>query len=397
MLICDGAADRPIESLDGKTPLEAAHTPNMDEIAARGTMGMLKTVPDGMTPGSDVANLSLLGYDPIKCYSGRGPIEAANMGVEIPDGWTVFRCNLITTDGKTMIDYSSGHISREDSVRMITELNDKLGDNETRFFAGNTYRNLLMLKGDFSRIECTPPHDITGEPIEEHMPRGEGSDRILELMEHSWGILAGMELNKEIKSRGEPGSDLIWPWSQGTKLSLEPFETRFGMTGGVISAVDLVLGLGKLAGLYPVEVSGITGYIDTNYKGKGEAAVRVLSEDDFVYVHVEAPDEASHMGSVEEKVKAIERFDEMVLGPVLEHLASGTVQYRLVVCPDHPTYIHTMTHDREPVPYAACGYGINRGKASAFTEAEGRAGGPDFAPAWEFMFHLTGKRPWPAR
>lgn len=395
MLICDGAADRPIEDLGGMTPLEAAHTPNMDEVASMGTVGLLQTVPEGMKPGSDVANLSLLGYDPIQCYCGRGPIEAANVGVEIPDGWTIFRCNLIATDGKTMIDYSAGHISQKDSRLIIDELNNRLGDDETKFFPGNTYRNLLLLKGEFTGLECTPPHDITGEPLEEYLPRGEKEERVLELMERSWSVLEEMDLNKEIKSMGKPGVDLIWPWSQGTRLSLEPFKTRFGMTGGIISAVDLVLGLGKLAGLYSVEVPGITGFIDTNYRGKGDAAVQVLKDDDFVYVHVEAPDEASHMGNVEEKVKAIERFDEMVLGPIFEHLATGTDRYRLVVCPDHPTYIHTMTHASEPVPYAACGYEITSSGGAAFNEKEGRSGGPDFFPAWKLMYHLTGKQTWP--
>ncbi|MBN1288133.1 MAG: cofactor-independent phosphoglycerate mutase [Actinobacteria bacterium] len=395
MLICDGAADKPIETLGGRTPLEAADTPNMDEIASRGTMGTLSTVPPGMKPGSDVANLSLLGYDPATCYSGRGPIEAANIGVIIPEGWTVFRCNLVATDGRNMIDYSAGHISRDDSAEILEALDEKLGDRETRFFPGNTYRNLLLLKGDYSNLECTPPHDITGEPLDKHMPMGEGMEKILDLMERSRKLLKELPVNKRIAARGGVVVDLIWPWSQGTRITLEPFKERFHMTGGIISAVDLILGLGKLAGLYTVEVPGITGYIDTNYRGKGEAAVRVLLDDDFVFVHVEAPDEASHVGNTAEKVKAIERFDELVLGPVLKHFTEGSDDYRVIVCPDHPTYISTKTHDSAPVPYAACGHGINRGNSSAFSEEEGRRGGPDFNPAWKLMFHLTDIDSWP--
>lgn len=383
VLVPDGAADLPLDELGGRTPLEAARTPNMDAIASRGATGTVQTVPAGMPSGSDVANLSLLGYDPATHYGGRGPIEAANLGIEIPRGWTAFRCNLVATDGRRMLDYSAGHISQEDAGRLVDVLQSGLGDNETVFHQGKSYRNIMLVKGEFGGLACTPPHDITGEPIDEHLPRGEGAGRIIGLMERSREVLVGLP-------GGVTAADMIWPWGQGTRMSLEPFVELFGVTGGVISAVDLVCGLGMLAGLEPVSVPGMTGFLDTNYEGKGQAAVRVLSRDDFVYVHVEAPDEASHMGDVAEKVKALERFDAFIAGPVLEYLAAAGDEYRVLVCPDHPTLISTRTHDGSPVPYAACGSDIAPTGARAFSEKEAAKGGPHFDPGYKLMSRITG-------
>jgi 2,3-bisphosphoglycerate-independent phosphoglycerate mutase len=384
VLVPDGAADNPLEELGGKTPLEASKTPNMDAVASRGTTGQVFTVPEGLPPGSDVANLSLFGYDPATHYGGRGPIEAANLKVEVPEGWTVFRCNLVATDGERMLDYSSGHIAQHEAGRLIEALQGSLGNEETVFRQGKSYRNLMLVKGEFTELKCTPPHDITGEPLNRHLPSGKGAGRILDLMERSRRVMVGPD-------GGTAAADMIWPWGQGTRMSLEPFEELFGLKGCVISAVDLVCGLGTLAGLGSVAVPGMTGYLDTNYEGKGEAAIRVLSSDDFVFVHVEAPDEASHMGDVEEKVKAIERFDEFIVGPVLEHLSSRGGRYRVLVSPDHPTYIATRTHDRSPVPYAACGSGIQRVGPRSYCEKEAARGGPHFQPGWKLMSHLTGE------
>jgi 2,3-bisphosphoglycerate-independent phosphoglycerate mutase len=384
VLVPDGAADRPLEELGNRTPLQAADTPNMDEVASRGATGLAFNVPEGLPPGSDVANLSLFGYDPATHYGGRGPIEAANLGVEVPPGWTVFRCNLVSTDGKTMLDYSSGHIGQEEAGRLIDALQMSLGDDETVFRQGKSYRNLMLVKGDFSHLQCTPPHDITGEPLKKHLPEGEGAQRILDLMERSREVMVGL-------AGGASAADMIWPWGQGTRMSLEPFSELFGLTGGVISAVDLVCGLGRLAGLKSVTVPGITGFLDTNYKGKGEAAVDVLSSDDFVFVHVEAPDEASHMGDIDEKVKAIERFDEFIVGPVLEHLSGSGSRFRVLVSPDHPTFIATRTHDRSPVPYAVCGSGIKGAQPRSYCEREASQSGPHFQPGWTLMSHLTGE------
>lgn len=392
VLVPDGAADLPLEELGGRTPLGTADTPNMDTVASLGATGMVRTVPVGMSPGSDVANLSLLGYDPATHYGGRGPIEAANLGLEVPRGWTAFRCNLVATDGSRMLDYSAGHISQEAAGEAMAALEAALGDAETRFHQGKSYRNMLLLKGDYLGVECTPPHDITGERLESHMPRPP-EPRITRLIEMSREVLAPLTVNERLRSQGKPTADMIWPWGQGTAMELEPFLEKFAMTGAVISAVDLVNGLGRLAGLRPIKVPGATGFLDTDYRGKGEAAARVLAAEDFVYVHVEAPDEASHMGDVSGKVKALERFDEHVVGAVLD-FARGRGDCRLAVCPDHPTLISTRTHDSSPVPFAACGPGI-RPSGSSFNEDEAASGGPFFEEGWRLMSFLTGAEPWP--
>lgn len=389
MLVPDGAADLPLDELNGRTPLQAASTPNMDEVARLGRIGTMSTVPEGMPAGSDVAILSVLGYDPKTHYGGRAPIEAANLGIEIPPGWTAFRCNLVGTDGERMLDYSAGHIGQEAATEAILALQASLGDAHTRFHPGKSYRNLVLVEGDFRALECTPPHDITGEPMVAHLPRGDGAARIIDLMERSREALT------HLPGGGRPAADMIWLWGQGTAMSLEPFRDLHGLEGGVISAVDLVCGLGLLAGLEVIDVPGITGYLDTNYRGKGAAAVVALQDSDFVFVHVEAPDEASHMGSIEEKVTALERFDEFVAGPVLRFLRESGRPFRLAVCPDHPTLISTRTHDPSPVPYAACGAGIEPSGANSFSEEAARRGGPRFARGWRMMHHLTGAVSWP--
>lgn len=381
VLVPDGASDLPLDELGGKTPLQAAVTPNMDLVASSGAVGLAYNVPDGMPPGSDVANLSLMGYDPASSYAGRGPIEAASMGVAIPDGWTAFRFNLVRTDGERMLDYSAGHLSSQEGGRLVRALEASLGDGRTRFHQGVSYRNLLLLEGDFSKVRCTPPHDITGEPIALHLPAGEGVEKVLELIEASREVLAGLS--------PPAAADMIWPWGQGSRMELEPFETRFGLRGVVISAVDLVRGLALLAGLGTMEVPGMTGFLDTDYAGKGRAAAGALESDGFVFVHVEAPDEASHMGDVPEKVLAIERFDRHVVGPVLEVLQGSRGEYRVLVAPDHPTFIRTRTHDGSPVPYAACGSGIKPSGSKGFNESEARAGGPHFDPGWMMMSSLV--------
>jgi 2,3-bisphosphoglycerate-independent phosphoglycerate mutase len=385
VLVPDGAADLALDALGGLTPLEAASIPNMDRVARDGATGTAATVPPGLPPGSDVANLALMGYDPVTHYGGRAPIEASNLGIDIPRGWTAFRCNLVKTDGKVMLDYSGGHIVQSDTDRCIAALQAALGDEATRFYPGQSYRNILLLEGDYSAVECTPPHDITGEPLAPHMPHGPGAERALELMERSRDVLAGVE--------GRP-ADMIWLWGQGPGMTLESFAGLYGVTGSVISAVDLVCGIGRLAGLTPLDVKGATGYLDTDYAAKGRAATGALEDGDFVFVHVEAPDEASHMGDVDEKVKALELFDERVVGPVRTHLESAGRPFRLLVAPDHPTLISTRTHDSTPVPYAACGEGIPASNASGFTEAEAARGGPRFDEGWRLMGRLTDPSPW---
>jgi 2,3-bisphosphoglycerate-independent phosphoglycerate mutase len=387
VLVPDGAADLPLDQLDGRTPLEAAGIPAMDRIAALGTTGTARMVPEGMPAGSDVANLSLFGYDPSENYGGRGPVEAANLGLSVPQGWTAFRCNLVSTDGDRMHDYSAGHIGQEEAGDVIAALEAKLGDARTRFHQGKSYRNIMLIEGDYRGLECTAPHDITGEPLDANLPTGPGSERIRALMMESRDVLGGLEVNERLAEAGRPKADMIWLWGQGTSMELEPFSERFGLSGGVISAVDLVNGLGRLIGLRPIEVPGATGYLDTNYKGKGQAAVEALSGDDFVYVHVEAPDEASHVGDVEEKIRALERFDSLVVEPVLDFL-SGQGDFRVLVCPDHPTLISTLTHDASPVPFAVYGTGVEVGGSTSFSEAEARRGRFHLEEGWRLMSHL---------
>jgi len=384
VLVPDGAADLPDESLEGRTPLEAARTPNMDAVARSGALGTAATVPAGMAPGSDVANLALMGYDPATHYGGRAPIEAANLGIEIPDGWTAFRCNLVTTDGERMLDYSGGHIGQAEAASSVEALEAALGDEKTRFFIGKSYRNVLLLEGDYGEVRCTPPHDITGRPMAGYVPEGEGAPRVCELMEKSRGVLAPLRAS----------ADMIWLWGQGGRMALESFRELYGIGGFVISAVDLVCGIGRLAGLTPVSVPGATGYLDTDYAAKGRAAIDALEKEDFVFVHVEAPDEAAHMGDAAEKVKAIERFDELIVGPVREHLASRGEPFRLCVVPDHPTLISTRTHDGSPVPFAVEGEGIAASSAKGFTEAEARSHGPALDEGWKLMGMLTDPSPW---
>ena len=343
-------------------------------------------MPAGRPPGSDVANLALMGYDPATHYGGRAPIEAANLGIEIPDGWTAFRCNLVTTDGERMLDYSGGHIAQTAAAASMRALADSLGDSTTRFFTGKSYRNVLLLQGDYAGVRCTPPHDITGRAMAGYMPAGEGAPRVRELMDKSRDVLAALDVPV----------DMIWLWGQGGRMALEPFEELYGVTGSVISAVDLVCGIGRLAGLTPVSVPGATAYLDTDYAAKGRAAIEVLAREDFVFVHVEAPDEASHMGDAAEKVKAIERFDELVVGPVRAHLASRGEPFRICVAPDHPTLVSTRTHDGAPVPFAAQGEGIPASAAKGFTEAEARVHGPALEAGYKLMGMLTDPAPWPA-
>ncbi len=350
ILVGDGMADYPLPELEGRTPLEVALTPNMDAIARGGTGGLVRTIPDGMPPGSDVANLSIFGYDPLRYYTGRAPLEAASVGVALGDGEVAFRCNLVTIEDGVMVDYSAGHISTEEAKELILLLDERLGSEEVRFHPGVSYRHLLVIRGEFCGLRTTPPHDITGRPVAPYLPEGEGSEVLRELMGDSEALLRDAEVNRRRRAMGKPPATGIWPWGQGKTPRLPGLRERFGVEGGVISAVDLVRGIGVLAGLRVVDVPGATGYLDTNYEGKASYALEVLREQDFVYLHVEAPDEAGHAGGIEDKIRAIEDFDEKVVGPVWEGI--GRMGGRILVLPDHRTPIPVRTHTPEPVPFA---------------------------------------------
>ncbi len=356
VIIGDGMTDRPIEALGGKTPLQAAFTPNMDSIAQKGILGRVHTIPEGFHPGSDVANLSILGYDPRKYYSGRAPLEAASMGIELGNDDVAFRCNLVclkynkTRDRAVMEDYSAGHISTEEAAELIKALNEGLSSPDIKFYPGISYRHLMLWKGGSTEVECVPPHDIIGKEITEYLPVGKGDDVLRSLMEKSVEILEAHEINKKRAAQGKPVANSIWLWGQGRKPNMPTLKDRYGITGALVSAVDLTKGLGKYAGLEILDVPGVTGYLDTNYYGKAEYSLKALERHDFVYIHVEAPDEAGHSGNYKDKIKAIEDFDALVVGTVLRG-AGAFDNYRILIMPDHPTPIEIRTHSDEPVPF----------------------------------------------
>lgn len=362
-LVGDGMADDPQPALGGKTPLEAARTPHMDRIASLGRVGRILTVPSGLPPGSDVANLSLMGYDAAANYQGRGPIEAASIGVDLEPDDTAFRCNLVTLGDGVMADYSAGHIITEESNPILLDLQSALGTERIKFVPGISYRHLLIIRDFPAGLECTPPHDISGRPWPPHLPKGPGREIILDLMEKARPVLASSKVNRKRKT---PATD-IWPWGQGRAMKLETLGRRFGLKGSVISAVDLVRGLGILAGLRVRLVPGATGYLGTNYAGKIEAAKAALAEEDFVYLHVEAPDETSHEGDLDKKIQAIEEFDRNIVGEILAW-AEDVPEARIIVAPDHETKLRTKTHAGGPIPYAVCGPGVARDGGSVYSE-----------------------------
>ncbi len=352
MLIPDGMADQPLPDLHGKTPLEAARTPHMDRLACRGHVGWAQTVPDGMPAGSDVACLSLFGYDPQVYHTGRASIEAASHAIPLGEEDVVFRCNFVTVQNNRLSDYSAGHITTDEAQALIATLNQRFGSEECTFYPGVSYRNLLVARGHArDQIRCTPPHDIANQTITTHWPEGPEASWAQLLIRQSVEVLREHPVNVQRRKNRLPEATMIWLWGQGTRLNLPPFRTRFGVEGSVITAVDLVRGLGLLAGLKIVHVPGATGYFDTNYQGKAEYAVAALELHPFVVIHIEATDEAGHLGDYRKKVEAIEAVDRLVLGTLLKGLEERGWTYRLLIAPDHPTFVATRTHVSDPVPY----------------------------------------------
>ncbi|APG29007.1 cofactor-independent phosphoglycerate mutase [Syntrophotalea acetylenivorans] len=354
VLLGDGMADEPLAELNGQTPLQAADTPNMDRLARQGALGMVQTIPAGYPPGSDVANLSAFGYDPAVCYTGRSPLEAASMGVELGPDDIAFRLNLVTLgdrDGEVyMDDFSAGHIGSEQAGQLVEALQQEFGGENFSFHPGVSYRHLMVWHGGRDQLSFTPPHDITGQPVAEFLPKGEGAETLQDLANRAKALLETHEVNRERIASGNKPANAIWLWGHGRAPQMETLRQKFGISGAVISAVDLIKGIGVYAGLDVIEVPGATGYLDTDYLAKGRYALESLKTRDYVYVHVEAPDEASHSGDLPEKIRAIESFDELVVGTVLEGLpALG--EFRLMVLPDHPTPISKMTHTGDAVPF----------------------------------------------
>lgn len=358
VLLGDGMPDESIEALGGKTPLEYASTPCMDSMAKRGRLGLARTIPPGYPPGSDVANLSVFGYDPRTCYTGRSPLEAASMGVELGPDDVAFRLNLVNLrndNGTTFMgDYSAGHITTEEGGELVKSLGRELGGGEFEFYPGVSYRHLLVWRNGKEKLELTPPHDISGKCIDDYLPKGDGAEVLLRLMGRSRDILSGHPLHRKRQEAGKVPANSIWLWGHGKAPRMVTYRERFGLSGAVISAVDLVRGIGVYAGLEIIKVPGATGYLDTNYRGKAEAALDALKRLDFVYLHVEAPDESSHSGSIENKIRAIEDFDAKIVGPVSEGIREFG-EYRILCTPDHPTPIRLMTHTADPVPFIMYG------------------------------------------
>ena len=354
ILVGDGMGDYPQEALDGKTPLEAAHTPHMDKTASQGIMGWVQTIPSTCESGSDIANLSLLGYDPLIYHTGRASLEAVSMGIRLKDGDVAFRCNLVCLDHQgndavIMDSYSAGHISSEEAKILINDLNGFLTHPSLSFYPGVSYRHILVWAGADPSAKTKPPHDLTGQNVTDYLKSKGELDPIVDLMRRSWPFLSRHPVNQARLERGLVPANSIWLWGQGKPPAMPSFRERFGLQGGVISAVDLLNGIGLSAGLESIFVEGMTGYLDTNYRGKADKALAFLAEKDLVYVHVEAPDEASHEGNLEKKIQAIEAFDREVVGPVLTGL-NRFEAYSLMIVTDHFTPIQVMTHTREPVP-----------------------------------------------
>jgi 2,3-bisphosphoglycerate-independent phosphoglycerate mutase len=372
LVIPDGCADEPQPSLGGNTPLEAARIPHMDDVARRGLVGRADHVPASMPSGSDVGTMSLFGYDPRLFHTGRAPIEAAAQGIELgPDDWAI-RCNFVTVRDGVMRSFTAGQIPSDVAQTLIETLqHSQCGSPHWKFSAGVSYRNLLIYRArgrpaPFTRqTASTPPHDITDQPIEPHLPSGPGADLLIDLMRRSEPLLAACPANR---ARGDRAATHIWLWGLGQRPALTPFRERFGRLGAVITAVDLLRGMGRLLGWTIIDVPGATGYLDTDYAAKGRYAIQALKDGvDFIVVHVEATDEASHEGNANAKVQALEEIDRHIVGP-LHHYLKSQGPYRLLVCPDHPTFLRTKTHSHGYVPFALCGTGIAVDQADRYSE-----------------------------
>ncbi len=385
VILPDGAADEPVDDLGGKTPLQAAKIPNIDWVAQTGRCGLVKTVPDGFIPGSDVATLSVVGYDANKYYTGRAPLEAVAKKISLEPEELVFRCNLVTIVDGRMEDFSAGHISQAEAERVVADLQGALGDARVKFHTGVSYRHLMTVKkaGDI-KVQCTPPHDIPGQAISGYLPRGKGSDFVLDLMERSRPILEAHDVNQVRRDLGENPATSIWLWGQGPMPRLPSFKERYGLRGAAITAVDLIRGVALAVGWKLIEVPGATGYIDTDYAAKGRYAIDALDDVDIVAVHIEAPDEMGHNGDAANKVKALEQIDEHIVGPLLEKLR-GLDAWRILVCPDHPTPVGKRTHTADPPPFCMAGTRVTPDRAAAFSEADAAETGQRVDPGHELM------------
>ncbi|MBS0264167.1 MAG: cofactor-independent phosphoglycerate mutase [Planctomycetes bacterium] len=388
LIIPDGCADEPQPRLNGRTPLQAANVPHMDEIARRGRVGRADNVPVSLPSGSDVATMNLFGYDPLVCHTGRAPLEAAAQGIELgTDDWAV-RCNFVTIEHGIMKSFTAGQIPNDLSRKLIDELQEQLGTALLEFHPGVSYRNLLVCRQagqTFSQAtQTTPPHDLTDQSVAGHEPAGPGGDLLRTLMQHSVPVLAQSAENQARRDRGELSATQIWLWGQGRRPALENFQRRFNISGAMITAVDLLRGIAVLLGWKNIAVPGATGYLDTDYAAKGRYAMRALDDVDFVVVHVEATDEASHEGDVDAKVAALECIDRDIVGPLHAHLREQG-DYRILVSPDHPTFLRTKTHSHGYVPFTLCGTGIAADAAATYDESAAAQSGLVFDRGCDLM------------
>jgi len=359
VILGDGMADEPVEALGGKTPLEAANTPNFDWLCSHGELGLVKTVPDGMVPASDAANLSVMGYHPRKFYSGRSPLEAVSMGISMKDTDVSFRCNLVTLsedepyEEKIMMDHSSDEITTEEAKILMVAVEEAFGDSDKKFYPGRSYRHALIWNHGSEKIKTTPPHDILERKIGSYFPSGDHAAEISEMTRKSHDLLNQHPINQNRRKRGLRPANSIWIWGEGHKPDLISFPVKYGLQGCVISAVDLILGIGICAGLKPIEVEGATGNVNTNYRGKAEAALHALLKEnmDFAYIHIEAPDECGHRNEMENKIKAIEQIDALVAGTIRKEMEASGNPWAVLLLPDHPTPLRLRTHSSDPVPF----------------------------------------------
>jgi 2,3-bisphosphoglycerate-independent phosphoglycerate mutase len=377
VILGDGMADWPAEALGGKTPLEAARHPAMDKLSQAGTFGLVKTIPDGMKPGSDTANLAVFGYDPRKYYTGRSPLEAMSLGIDLEQSDVAYRCNLVTLTGgnslaeSVMTDYSAGEISTEEAAELIAYLNEQIQDEGVVLYPGFSYRHCLVMKHAETGAELTPPHDISGQSVEGKLPQGTNAELLMRWMERAFQLLGDHPINRARIEAGKNPANAIWFWGEGRRPQLSPFLSKTGLNGAVISAVDLIQGIGKCAGMEVIKVKGATGTFETNFSGKAQAAIDAFSRGiDYVYIHLEAPDECGHHGQLKEKIFSIEQIDEKVLTLVWKHLEASGEDYRILLLPDHPTPLKIRTHSAEPVPFTLFKKGDNEQKKVRYCEKD---------------------------
>ena len=395
VVLGDGMADYPIQTLGGKTPLQYAKKPNIDALAKQSEIGLCRTVPEGFKPGSDVANLSVMGYNPKDCYTGRSPLEAVSIGIDLAATDVTLRCNLVTLtdeeayEDRRMLDYSAGEISTQEARELIAYLKKHFDSERFTLYSGVSYRHCLVVKNGVTGNDLTPPHDITDKPIRDHLPKGPLGEKYLDMMKRSAELLRSHPINKARIAAGKRPANSVWFWGEGTKPSLENFQTKFGKKGGVISAVDLVKGIGILAGMKIIDVPGATGNYDTNFAGKAQCALNeLLGGLDFVYIHMEAPDECGHQGDIAHKVYSIEQIDEKVVKRLAEGLKAANEDFRILLCPDHPTPIAVRTHVSDPVPYLLYDSRKAVGGSDSYDEESAKNTGVFVEKGWQLMKKL---------